>query len=774
MAADELDSLIQLTEREGQILGLMALGLSNREIAEELIVATETVRWYTKQIYSKFGVGGRVQAIQRGRELGLLDDDGPVRGDAPPAPPRGGRKYNLPASVARFVGREREIAQVAQLLRDSRLLTLTGPGGTGKTQLALKVAGPAQADFADGARFVDLAPIADAGQVVKAISDALGIVQTLGEDYLETLQRALSDQQRLLLIDNFEHVIDAAPVMPALLAAAPRLKILVTSREALRVSGEQEYAVPPLSLPSDDAPLELLAQSEAVALFVQRLRLIQPDFELDDDSAPAIAAICKQLDGLPLAIELAAARCKLLSPQTLLARLSHNLDSLSGGPRDVPLRQQTLRGTMAWSYKLLDPGEQMLFARLAPFRGGRSLEAIEAICTEGLPIDLYDGLESLLDKSLVQQRETIHGEPRFYMLETIQQFTLEQFEASDEADTIRRRHAEYFAALAERANPELRMAHHLYWSQVLELEHDNLRTALAWSLDGGDLELGARLAGGLAIFWYWFGYHIEGLQWMERLIERLDDQPTVYSAQLLYGAGVLQTFRDVRRGEQLVLRAIAAARELDDKPLLAWTLTFAGYTRLRDKAEALATTGEGLSIFRELDFKPGIAQALNIMGEISRFHGDDARAQVYYEEALALSRQTGETRRIVMMMKNLAYLAQHRGDHADALAQCREALRMSRDMNSRLDLATGLIPLAGALGLTGEPERAVRLFGASEAALERMGAFHQRADQPEVKRNIAAVRARLSEEAFATALAAGRKIPLEAAIADALDEAPAP
>ncbi|MBE0690815.1 MAG: hypothetical protein IH587_11915, partial [Anaerolineae bacterium] len=349
-ASDEFSMHIQLTGREQQILRLVALGLSNRDIAEELVVATETVRWYTKQIYSKFGVSGRVQAIQRGRELGLLDDDAPPRSEAVP-PSSGMHKHNLPASVARFIGREHEMAQIGRLLGETRLLTLTGPGGTGKTQLSLKVASESQSSFADGVCFIDLAPVSDSEHVVNAISAALGIVESVGEVCLETTRRALSNQELLLLIDNFEHVVDAAPVVPALLAAAPRLKILVTSREALHVSGEQEYPVPPLSLPSDDAPLTSLAESEAVALFVQRLRMIQPDFELSDDSAPAIVQICKRLDGLPLAIELAAARCKLLSPQTLLTRLENSLDTLTGGPRDVPLRQQTLRATMEWSHR---------------------------------------------------------------------------------------------------------------------------------------------------------------------------------------------------------------------------------------------------------------------------------------------------------------------------------------------------------------------------------------------------------------------------------------
>lgn len=429
-----------------------------------------------------------------------------------------------------------------QLLGRARLLTLSGTGGTGKTRLALQVAAEVADAFADGVCFVDLAPLSDHTLVAIAIARALGVFENPAEPLSGTLKRALA-QRELLLVDNFEHVIQAAPLLSELLTASPHLKVLVTSRESLRLSAEQEYPVPPLSLPPPEAiSVRDLTASEAGALFVQRAQMTLPRFQVSDDNAPAIAQICTRLDGLPLAIELAAARCKLLTPQALLERLERTsgdspLRALAGGSRDAPPRHRTLRDTMAWSYNLLAEDEKMLFARLAVFRGGRSLEAIEAVCGEALPIDVFDGLASLVDKNLVQQKETPEGEPRFVLLEMIHEYARERLEASGEAETLRRRHAEYFVALAERAEPELRLARYGYWCQQFELELDNIRAVLEWTLGAGDVGLGVRLAGALGLFWYGKGYHVEGIRWTQRLLERLDETLAIYHAQFLISAG---------------------------------------------------------------------------------------------------------------------------------------------------------------------------------------------------------------------------------------------
>lgn len=765
------------TGRERQILELVALGLSNRDIAEELVVAPETVRWYTKQIYAKLGVSGRIPALNRARELGLLVNE---NGDSnPPAAPSSPKivletpRRNLPTPSTPFIGRQREIVDIKQLLQESRLLTLTGAGGTGKTRLALRAASEIVDDFADGIYFVDLAPLSEAGLVAKTVAGSLGIFENPNEPVVYTLKRVLADQEMLLLIDNYEHVIEAAPLVAELIAAAPRLKVLVTSREALHLSGEQEYPVPPLSLPDDDAvSMQTLSNSEAVSLFIQRVRTMLPGFTLNEENAPAIAEICARLDGLPLAIELAAARSKLLSPQAMLSRMDSRLATLTGGSRDAPARQRTLRNALEWSYNLLDDDEKILFARLSAFTGGRSLEAIEAICSEGLSMDVLDALASLIDKSLLQQRETATGEPRFFMLETIHEYARERLKASGEAEEIRRRHAEYFVALAERAQPELRQAQHFRWSQLLELEHGNFRLVLAWALNGGDLTLGVRLAGALELFWFGYGYHVEGLRWTQQFLEYLDEVPLVYHPRFLISIAQLTNMNDLNRAQRLFQRALAASRELDNKLYIAWSLTLMGYTMLGDADKAIATAEEGLLLFRELDHKPGIAQALNVIGEISRFNGDDERARLAYEECLVIARQTGETRRIYMNFANLAFIAQHEGHHEHAIDLMRQSLHLSRQIDNKVDMATGLSTLAGSLGVTGQQQRAVRLFGAIEAALERMGAFLQPTDKPEHDRNVATIRAQLDTAAFEAAWAEGRKMTLEQAVTDALDENP--
>lgn len=522
---------VQLTGREKEILARLAAGLSDQQIAAELFLSPNTIRWYNRQIYSKLGVGNRTQAIAWAQELGLLED-------AKAASPSSASREILPVQATPFIGRSHEIAEVKRLLQGSRLLTLTGAGGTGKTRLALYVASDVFDDFADGVCFVDLAPVHDPASVAKTIAAGLDVFEHPKEPIFDTLKRALVGRDLLLLIDNFEHVITAAPLVSQLLAASLQLKALITSREALRLSGEQEYQVPPLSLPAaKTASIQDVTASEAGTLFVQRVQMVQPHFALSAANAPAIAHICARLDGLPLAIELAAARCKLLTPQALLDRLDSRLNMLTSGPRDVPARQRTLRDTIAWSYNLLDGDEQALFARLAVFRGGCSLEAVEAVCGHGLSLDVLDGLASLVDKSLVQQKETPGGEPRFVMLETIHEYAWERLETSGEAEIIHRWHAEYFVTLAERAEPELRLAPHIRWFQRFELERDNVREVLEWSLGPGDVRLGVRLVGAIWLFWFAYGHHGEALQWAQRLLAHLHETPQSQHAQFLIGAG---------------------------------------------------------------------------------------------------------------------------------------------------------------------------------------------------------------------------------------------
>lgn len=755
-----------LGQREQEILRRLSAGLSDQQIADELILSLNTVKWYNRQIYSKLGVGSRTQAIAYAAGLSLPTNA------ATPAPPL--PRYNLPAQTALFVGRSREIAEVQRLLRASRLLTLTGAGGTGKTQLALRTAAESAEAFTDGACFVDLAPLTDYTLVAKALAGALGVLEHSDEPLLATLKRALAQRELLLLIDNFEHLVRAAPLVSELLAAAPRLKALVTSREPLRLAGEQEYPVPPLSLPTaEHVSTQDLMASEAGLLFVRRAQMALPHFAVTDANAPVIGQICARLDGLPLAIELAAARCKLFTPQALLEQLigAHDgspLRALAGGSRDSPARLRTLRDSIAWSYNLLDADEKTLFARLAVFRGGCSLEAIEGVCSDGLAVDPWDALASLVDKNLVQQKDDGASELRFSMLEMIHEYAHERLRASGEEAAMRRRHAEYFVAWAEEAEPAFRLAGYEHWSRLFELNLENLRTALEWSLNGGDVALGVRLAGALCLFWYGNGYHVEGRRWTEALLERLDDAPPTYRPKFLVCAGHMAFLYDLDAAKPLFQRALDISRETGNQPQSAWALALLGYTMLAEPQTATPLVEEGLALFRDLGHQPGMAQALNILGEIARFNGDDDRAKHAYEECLVVAQQTGERRRIVFLLNNLAFIAMHEGDVTRVRTLGRQGLRLARDMGNRLEMAKTLPILAWAMGMTGQPRRAIRLLGASEHALERMGAFHQLNDQREVDAMIAAVRAQLDEATFHAAWMEGRALRLEHAVAQAL------
>src|ERR671912_238861 len=456
------------------------------------------------------------------------------------------RTNNLPLQATPLIGRERDVEAACGLLRSSetRLLTLLGPGGTGKTRVGLQVAAELVDDFEDGVFFVPIAAITDPTLVAPTIARILGLSEGEAQPPEELLEGYLRDRQTLLLLDNLEQVIEAAPVVEKLLSSAANLKILATSRIPLGLYGEYEFPVPPLSLPDPDSlpPLEHFTEYEAIRLFVERARAVKPDFSLTEENGPAVVEICKRLDGLPLAIELAAARIKLLPPRVLLDKLGNRLKILTGGARNLPERQRTLRNAIEWSYELLDEGEKLLFARLGVFSGGATLEAIEAVCdAEGdLPTDVFDGASSLLDKSLLRQEEGAGGEPRFVMLETIHEFANAMLEGSGEAEAMRRAHASYFLALSEEADPALKGAEDAAWLDRLEQEQDNMRTALSWAIEHEEGELALRLGAALRWFWYMEGYYGEGSRWLEAALRKnWDAASTEGRARALEGVGWL-------------------------------------------------------------------------------------------------------------------------------------------------------------------------------------------------------------------------------------------
>jgi predicted ATPase/class 3 adenylate cyclase len=602
---------------------------------------------------------------------------------------------NLPVQPTSLIGREWEVASLVELLRrvDIRLVTLTGPGGTGKTRLALQVA----AELSDlewrGIYFVDLAPVSDSTQVIPTIASTLGLREERSRSPLECLKEEI-DQNRLLLLDNFEQVLDAAVRVSELLVACPQLKIMVTSRAVLRVRAEREFAVPTLRLPdSAQMPdLEALLQYEAIVLFVQRTQAVVPEFRLTDMNAPAVVEIVRRLDGLPLAIELAAARMKLLSPEALLARLNQPLQVLTSGVRDVAARQQTLRNTIAWSYNLLDAQERALFRRLSDFVGGCTLGAIEAVYgalgnATGLILDIVD---SLVDKSLLQLREPGKGEePRFAMLETIREYGLELLVASGELESVREAHAMYFLELSERADLDLSASDSPERLDRLEQEHDNLRAAMHWSLE--DIErreqIALRMGGALRSFWYVRGYLSEGLDFLERAMMGSNEVEEPTRAAALYAAARLYEARgDYDRAEPFLVKSLVLYRELGNPERIAYALhlqaDIAWRRGILDMARSLAE--ESLAVFRELGDRGAIASLLLHLGALAADQGEYARARDLLEESLAINRELGDKGNIPDSLFNLARAYFFSGSELGAArVLLEESLSLFRQLNDK-------------------------------------------------------------------------------------------
>jgi predicted ATPase/class 3 adenylate cyclase/uncharacterized protein HemY len=577
---------------------------------------------------------------------------------------------NLPLQPTPFIGREKQVAAVMQLLsrQDVRLLTLTGPGGTGKTRLALQVAAELVDHFQDGIYFVDLAPLTNPALVVSEIAQALGVRESAGMPLSDSVKEYLKTRDICLLLDNFEHLTGAAGLVGQLLQAAAGLKILVTSRVPLHIRGEKEYAVSPLQLPDTThlPPLGQLTQYEAVQLFIERAKDVKADFSVDNDNAPSVAEICTRLDGLPLAIELAAARVKFLSPQAILSRLQSRLKLLTGGARDAHSRQFTLRNTIAWSHDLLSEEEQKLFRRLAVFQGGRSIEAIEAVChvsansDADLQIDLLDGISSLIDKSLLRQEESAGGEPRFVMLETIHEFAREKLEESGEADNLRRQHAQFFLALAEQVEGELRGPRQVDYLDLLDIEHPNLRAALSWALEN-DLDAGLRLFGALVPFWFDRGHWSEGKKWWDLARSKTEvGEASSARPQISAAAHAKALYAAVR----ILLRA-------DQE---SWRLCH-------------PYLDESLKLYRQLGDKAGIAKVLMLLGLISIVEGDDASAHSVAEEALQLYQQIGDNAGLAIAYYRFGQLFTRQCDFRSAYREFRASETYYRRAGDKSTLA---------------------------------------------------------------------------------------
>jgi len=761
----------RFSERETEILRLLSDGLSNREIGDTLALSPETVKWYNKQIFSKLGVTSRTRAAAAAGEYGLLRtpeaaamDQGSVR------------RSNLPAQVTSYVGRTREIAEVRQLLKSSRLVVLTGAGGTGKTRMALQVAGELQGHYREGIWLVELASISQPVLLADAISRVFELNIPGDDSLVDALRRFLAPKHVLLLLDNFEHLLGAAPLVGELLAAAPQLTVLATSRERLHVYGEQEYSVQPLQLP-DQGPtssIERLIDNEAVDLFIQRARSAQPLLVMDDDQLSATARICVRLDGLPLAIELAASQARIYPPSVLAQRLEGSLQALPSGPRDVPARQRTLRATLDWSHQLLREDEQALFARLSVFQGGGTLESIERVCSHGLPGSAAAALVSLVEKNLVLPREPRDGELRFAMLETIREYARERLASGGESEQMHGRHASYFTELSEQACREFRTSRNRYWMGRLRAENDNLRAALGWSLEDGEASLAVRMAAALRDHWHYNGYAAEGLRWAELALERsADTAPTVRAGALATAGDLAYMHSDLERARNLEGQALALYLEAGDERQVAWCRASVSATYIQTSDEirqGLALAQEALDKFRELGDKPGAAWALNMLGELARVDGDIETAKRYYEECLETVKETGERMREAIQYENLGVVAYHQDEPEVAARLIKQGLTLFRELGTPYGLATALGSLAGPVAALGRPRRAARLLGASATQLESIGVDQQPADQPEIRLFLELVRRALSEEDFRSAWQAGQRMTIQEAVSYALIE----
>ena len=732
------------------------------------------------------------------------------------------RPNNLPIQRTGFVGREKEVNAAQELLQrqDVRLLTVTGPGGIGKTRLALQVAGGLGERFPGGIHFVPLSPLNDPSLVASVIVQTLGIREAGGQSPLEILHEKLQDPSSpsmLLLLDNFEHVIQAAPTVAELLVMGPNLKILVTSRAALHVYGEHEFPVPPLGLPdlqSVPPRIEVLSQYPAVALFVQRALAAKPGFELTPENASAVTEICARLDGLPLAIELAAARVKVLSPSSMRTRLASRLHLLTGGARDLPQRQQTLRAAMDWSYDLLTAAEQKLFRRLSVFVGGCTLEGVEAVCdTKGdLDLDLLDGMASMVDKSLVRPADQALGESRFVMLETIREYALEKLEASSEAASTKRAQAAYCLVLAEEGAAEQSGGEGTEWLGRLAHEHDNFRAALEWLTETGDAEWGLRLGAALFRFWEMREYLTEGRDRLGKLLKLAGAaSPTKARARTLFAAGVLAVAQgDYASGDALIRESLDIARQSADKQGAAISLNALAVSA-RDCGDipvALSLFEESLSLWRELGDQKTVARALsnlanavklqgdyprarslyeeclsifqglgdrtcvawsmNYQGDVARDQGDSPAARTLYEHGLAIFREIGDRWGTAGTLADLGSLAREQGDYLTALSLYRESIKLFQELNHKRGIARLLECFACSAALQLEAERSLRLAGAAAALRQNIGAPLTPAEQAKLEASLHLARQALSNAAGVTAWLEGWALPIGKAVAEVL------
>jgi len=683
---------------------------------------------------------------------------------------------SFPVPLTRLIGRETELRALRTGLQedDVRLLTVTGPGGTGKTRLALAVAASMRDAFSNGVFFVDLSPLTDSALVVPTIAAALGVRESADHPLLEAVSTFLASKRLLLVLDNCERVLAATPEITTLLAASPGLTVLATSREPLHVRGERVLPLPPLPVPaSEHLPLiGELAHVPAIALFVERATAMQPAFALTQDNAAAVAAVCRRVDGLPLAIELAAARVNVLPPAALLARLEQRLPLLTGGGHDLPARQRTMRDAIAWSYDLLNPDAQALFRRLAVFAGGFTLEAAETVAVPDMAFSTLDGIVTLVEQSLLRPVSGVAGdeEPRYLMLETVREFGLERLAAAGEEDDARQRHAEHFLRLSSGFRYASPVLMNLESLARVAADHDNVRLARAWFDEHGDIDALLRLSAMLYGLWFARGLYGEGVQWVEHALERSRHMASVSRVQALAAAGTLAILQGgYDRADAFLDEGLSLARELGDPFLVGEVMAYAGFVTYRrgDYARAEDVLGEALRLLGGVPESAHRAFALLILGDTALAQEQFDRASLFYQEAIDRFQEAGYTWGLSDAQAGLAGASFCTGDLVLAAKRYRESLERAWSLGFPMYVASCLLGVAAVAATSGRAEQGAHLLGAAEGMIASLSAPMFPRDQPIRQRGLAALSTALGEERLAGAREAGRIMSIEQVVTDA-------